>query len=84
MSLGLRRSQARLDRARDTLAMQRVLANRFSEKDPRHRPAMELVFLCEDTLFVLAKTHAMIAGLEARQAQVPTAAHKPAGAASSR
>ena len=69
MSLGIQRSQARIDRARDVLAIQQCLADRLCSQDPLlHRIAMELVFLCEDTLFVLTVTHAMIAGLEAQRA----------------
>lgn len=67
VSEGIERSQARVDRARDLLTIHQLRACAISPNDPRHRQAMDFVFLCEETYFVLMQTHDLIVRLEAQR-----------------
>ena len=68
MSPGLLRSETRILHARQTLAFQRQLAETMRADERLHRVAMECVFMCEDSLFLLIETYEMIARLEAQRA----------------
>lgn len=68
MSPDLSRSQMRIVNARRTLAFQRDLAKGVRSNERLHRFAMQRVFLCEESLFLLLETHDMIARLEAHRA----------------
>ena len=68
MSPDLSRSQKRVVNARRTLAFQRDLARAVRSNERLHRFAMQRVFLCEESLFLLLETQDMIARLEAQRA----------------
>ncbi len=64
MSTMLRASEVRIAHARQALTLHRRLAATLVKSSDDHRKAMELVFLCEDTLCLLIETHAMMTRLD--------------------
>lgn len=79
MSPSLLQIAASIARARRTLALNRKIAKQVRGDERLHRSAMQRVFLCEDTLFLLVETHDMIARLEAQRSPPNT---QPAAAGS--